>query len=151
MNPPLRGKDDMLALREGLLDGTLDFIATDHAPHTDEEKADGFEKAPFGIVGLETAFPLLYTHFVKNGEWTLKQLLDYMTKKPAEVFGFEYGKLEVGAPADLVLIDLEKEQAIDKEAFFQKEKTHHFNGWVCTGWPAITIYNGKIVWQEEQA
>ena len=136
MNPPLRGKDDMLALREGLLDGTLDFVATDHAPHSDEEKANGFENAPFGIVGLETAFPLLYTHFVKNGEWTLKQLLDYLTNKPADVFGFEFGKLEVGAPADLVLIDLEKEQAIDKEAFLSKGKNTPFNGWVCTGWPA---------------
>ncbi len=151
MNPPLRGKDDMLALREGLLDGTLDFVATDHAPHSDEEKANGFENAPFGIVGLETAFPLLYTHFVKNGEWTLKQLLDYLTNKPADVFGFEFGKLEVGAPADLVLIDLEKEQAIDKEAFLSKGKNTPFNGWVCTGWPQVTIYNGEIVWQEEQA
>ena len=136
MNPPLRAKEDMLALREGLLDGTLDFIATDHAPHTEEEKANGFEKAPFGIVGLETAFPLLYTHFVKTGEWTLKQLLEFLTTKPADVFGFEFGKLEVGAPADLVLIDLEKEQAIDKEAFLSKGKNTPFNGWVCTGMAA---------------
>lgn len=151
MNPPLRGKDDMLALRSGLLDGTLDFIATDHAPHTEEEKANGFEKAPFGIVGLETAFPLLYTHFVKTGEWTLKQLLDYLTIKPAEVFGFEFGKLEEGAPADLVLIDLEKEQAIDKEAFLSKGKNTPFDGWACIGWPQVTIFNGEIVWQEENA
>ena len=151
MNPPLRGRDDMMALREGLLDGTLDFIATDHAPHTDEEKAHGFEKAPFGIVGLETAFPLLYTHFVKTGEWSLKQLLDYLTIKPANVFGFEFGKLEVGAPADLVLVDLKEEQKIDKEAFLSKGKNTPFDGWVCTGWPQVTIYNGEIVWQEEQA
>lgn len=151
MNPPLRGKDDMLALRSGLLDGTLDFIATDHAPHTEEEKANGFEKAPFGIVGLETAFPLLYTHFVKTGEWTLKQLLDYLTIKPAEVFGFEFGKLKEGAPADLVLIDLEKEQAIDKEAFLSKGKNTPFDGWACIGWPQVTIFNGEIVWQEENA
>ncbi len=151
MNPPLRGRDDMMALREGLLEGTLDFIATDHAPHTDEEKAHGFEKAPFGIVGLETAFPLLYTHFVKTGEWSLKQLLDYLTIKPANVFGFEFGKLEVGAPADLVLVDLKKEQKIDKEAFLSKGTNTPFDGWVCTGWPQVTIYNGEIVWQEEQA
>lgn len=150
MNPPLRAKEDMLALREGLLDGTLDFVATDHAPHTQEEKAFGFEKAPFGIVGLETAFPLLYTHFVKTGEWTLQQLLDSLTTKPADVFGFEFGKLEVGAPADLVLIDLEKEQAIDKEAFLSKGKNTPFDGWICTGWPQVTIYNGEIVWQEER-
>ena len=151
MNPPLRAREDMLALREGLLDGTLDFIATDHAPHTEEEKANGFEKAPFGIVGLETAFPLLYTNFVQTGEWTLKQLIDYMTKKPADVFGFTYGRLEIGAPADLVLIDLNKKQAIDKETFLSKGKNTPFDGWDCTGWPQLTIYNGEIVWQEEQA
>lgn len=141
----------MMALREGLLDGTLDFIATDHAPHTEEEKALGFEKAPFGIVGLETAFPLLYTHFVKTGEWTLKQLLDFLTIKPANVFGFEFGKLDIGAPADLVLIDLNKEQKIEKEAFLSKGKNTPFDGWVCAGWPQVTIFNGEIVWQEEQA
>ena len=151
MNPPLRAKEDMMALRAGLEDGTLDFIATDHAPHTAEEKALGFEKAPFGIVGLETAFPLLYTHFVQTGEWTLKQLLNYLTIKPAEVFGFEFGKLEVGAPADLVLLDLNKEQRIDREAFASKGKNTPFDGWNCTGWPQLTMYNGEIVWQEEQA
>ncbi|WP_411747583.1 dihydroorotase, partial [Psychrobacillus psychrotolerans] len=135
MNPPLRAKEDMMALRAGLVDGTLDFIATDHAPHTEEEKSNGFEKAPFGIVGLETAFPLLYTHFVKPGEWTLQQLLDYLTIKPAKVFGFEFGKLEVGSPADLVLIDLKKEQKIDKETFISKGKNTPFNGIVCNGWP----------------
>lgn len=150
MNPPLRAKEDMMALREGLVDGTLDFIATDHAPHTEEEKSNGFEKAPFGIVGLETAFPLLYTHFVKPGEWTLQQLLDYLTIKPAQVFGFEFGKLEVGAPADLVLIDLKKEQKIDKETFISKGKNTPFNGIVCNGWPQLTMYYGEIVWQEEQ-
>lgn len=151
MNPPLRAKEDMIALRTGLEDGTIDFIATDHAPHTEEEKAFGFEKAPFGIVGLETAFPLLYSHFVKTGDWTLKQLLDYLTIKPAKVFGFEFGKLEVGAPADLVLLDLVKEQKIDKEAFISKGKNTPFNGWACNGWPQLTMYNGEIVWQEEQA
>ena len=150
MNPPLRAKEDMMALRAGLVDGTLDFIATDHAPHTEEEKSNGFEKAPFGIVGLETAFPLLYTHFVKPGEWTLQQLLDYLTIKPAKVFGFEFGKLEVGSPADLVLIDLKKEQKIDKETFISKGKNTPFNGIVCNGWPLLTMYNGEIVWQEEQ-
>lgn len=82
MNPPLRGAEDREALIEGLLDGTIDFIATDHAPHTEEEKNETMQRAPFGIVGLETAFPLLYTRFVKTGEWTLKELVDYMTIKP---------------------------------------------------------------------
>ncbi|KJD51885.1 dihydroorotase, partial [Bacillus amyloliquefaciens] len=87
MNPPLRSPEDREALLEGLTDGTIDFIATDHAPHTEDEKQQTMSLAPFGIVGLETAFPLLYTHFVKTGNWTLKQLLDYMTVKPCEAFG----------------------------------------------------------------
>lgn len=147
MNPPLRGKEDLAALREGLLDGTLDFIATDHAPHTAEEKAVGFAKAPFGITGFETAFPLLYTNFVKKGIWTLQQLIDWMTKKPADVFGLPYGKIEVGATADLVLLDLNKEAKIDRTTFVSKGKNTPFDGWACTGWPAKTIYGGKVVWE----
>lgn len=150
MNPPLRGAEDLQALKDGLLDGTLDFIATDHAPHTAEEKNAGFEKAPFGITGLETAFPLLYTHFVKTGEWTLKQLIDWMTEKPADVFGLPYGKIEVGVQADLVLVDLNKEQTIDRNTFLSKGKNTPFDGWVCAGWPVKTIYGGNIVWQEDR-
>lgn len=150
MNPPLRSEEDREALRQGLLDGTLDCIATDHAPHTAEEKSVGFAKAPFGITGFETAFPLLYTHFVKPGHWTLKQLLDWMTIKPAEVFGLPYGKIEVGATADLVLIDLEKEQKIDRTTFVSKGKNTPFDGWDCTGWPVMTIFGGNIVWKDGQ-
>ncbi|MFS0574324.1 dihydroorotase [Sporosarcina sp. 179-K 3D1 HS] len=150
MNPPLRGKEDLLALREGLLDGTIDCIATDHAPHTAEEKSVGMEKAPFGITGFETAFPLLYTNFVKEGKWTLQQLINWMTAKPAEVFGLPYGKLEVGAQADLVLIDLEKVQEIDRTTFLSKGKNTPFDGQKCTGWPVKTIYGGKVVWEDVQ-
>ena len=150
MNPPLRGTEDLAALREGLLDGTLDFIATDHAPHTEEEKAVGFAKAPFGITGFETAFPLLYTNFVKKGTWTLQQLIDWMTKKPADVFGLPYGKIEVGATADLVLIDLNKEEKIDRTTFVSKGKNTPFDGLTCTGWPVKTIFGGKVVWEDGQ-
>lgn len=150
MNPPLRGIDDLEALREGLLDGTLDFIATDHAPHTAEEKAAGIEKAPFGITGFETAFPLLYTNFVKEGKWTLQQLIDWMTKKPAEVFNLPYGTLAVGEEADLVLIDLNKEQEIDRTSFVSKGKNTPFDNWTCAGWPVKTIYGGEIVWEDGQ-
>ncbi|WP_318615505.1 dihydroorotase [Sporosarcina sp. YIM B06819] len=148
MNPPLRGQEDLDALREGLLDGTLDFIATDHAPHTAEEKANGMKTAPFGITGFETAFPLLYTNFVKKGTWTLKQLIDWMTQKPADVFGMPYGKLEVGATADLVLIDLTKEQKIDRTTFVSQGKNTPFDGWACAGWPVTTIYGGQVVWED---
>lgn len=150
MNPPLRSKEDRAALREGLLDGTLDCIATDHAPHTAEEKAVGIATAPFGITGFETAFPLLYTNFVKPGHWTLKQLLDWMTVKPAEVFSLPYGTIEVGAVADLVLIDLQKVQKIDRTTFVSKGKNTPFDGWECAGWPVMTIFGGNIVWKDGQ-
>lgn len=150
MNPPLRAIEDREALREGLMDGTLDCIATDHAPHTVDEKAVGFAKAPFGITGFETAFPLLYTNFVKPGYWTLKQLLDWMTVKPAEVFNLPYGKLEVGAEADLVLLDLEKQQKIDRTTFVSKGKNTPFDGVECAGWPVMTIFGGNIVWKDGQ-
>ncbi|MGM9921240.1 MAG: dihydroorotase [Bhargavaea sp.] len=148
MNPPLRAQEDLEALHEGLLDGTIDLIATDHAPHTAEEKAAGMEKAPFGITGLETAFPLLYTNFVETGRWTLKQLTDWLTEKPADVFGLEYGRISEGLPADLVLIDLEKEKTIDPETFASKGKNTPFEGRSCKGWPVMTIFGGDIVWQE---
>ncbi|KAA6476687.1 dihydroorotase [Bacillus swezeyi] len=148
MNPPLRSTEDREALLEGLLDGTIDFIATDHAPHTEAEKQQSMSLAPFGIVGLETAFPLLYTHFVKNGSWTLKQLLDYMTIKPCEAFGLPYGKLEAGRSADITLIDLERENKIDKNAFLSKGKNTPFDGISCFGWPAMTMAKGKLVYQE---
>ncbi|TWT04700.1 dihydroorotase [Planomicrobium sp. CPCC 101079] len=149
MNPPLRSKEDVEALHEGLLDGTIDFIVTDHAPHTLEEKSNGMDKAPFGIVGLETAFPLLYTHYVETGKWTLQQLIDWMTVKPSETFNLPYGKIEIGQTADLVLLDLEKEQEINVEDFLSKGKNTPFGGWNCKGWPAMTIFGGQIVWQEE--
>ncbi|MCM3616329.1 dihydroorotase [Sutcliffiella horikoshii] len=148
MNPPLRGKADQEALIEGLLDGTIDFIATDHAPHTAEEKAEGMEKAPFGIVGLETAFPLLYTNFVETKKFTLKQLVDWLTVKPAEVFKLQSGKLEEGATADLTIIDLNSLSTVNPETFLSKGKNTPFTGWECKGWPVMTIAEGKLVWQK---
>ncbi|MDR0137291.1 dihydroorotase [Metabacillus idriensis] len=150
MNPPLRGSDDKEALIEALLDGTIDFIATDHAPHTKEEKAETMQLAPFGIVGLETAFPLLYTRFVESNEWTLKQLIDYLTIKPSKAFNLPYGKLEAGSPADLTIIDLEEVKEIDPEAFLSKGKNTPFGGWKCKGWPIATIAQGQLVWEKER-
>ncbi|KOA81259.1 dihydroorotase [Bacillus altitudinis] len=148
MNPPLRGAEDREALIEGLLDGTIDFIATDHAPHTEEEKNETMQRAPFGIVGLETAFPLLYTRFVKTGEWTLKELVDYMTIKPAEAFALPYGKLEEGQIADITLIDLNKEMAIDKKSFLSKGQNTPFDKLNVSGWPVMTLASGKVVYEE---
>lgn len=148
MNPPLRGADDKAALIEGLLDGTLDFIATDHAPHTAEEKAAGIQKAPFGITGFETAFPLLYTELVQKGVITLKQLVDWMTIKPAETFNLPYGRLEKDAKADITIIDLEAEKEVNPETFLSKGKNTPFAGHTLAGWPAATFFEGKLVWQE---
>lgn len=148
MNPPLRAADDKDSLHAALLDGTIDCIATDHAPHTVEEKCCGMVGAPFGIVGFETAFPLLYTNFVKTGKWTLKQLVEWMATKPAEIFELPYGKIEVGASADFTIIDLNKEQLINPEQFKSKGRNTPFGGWSAQGWPVITIFEGKIVYQE---
>ena len=148
MNPPLRAKDDKDSLHTALLDGTIDCIATDHAPHTIEEKCCGMVGAPFGIVGFETAFPLLYTNFVKTGKWTLKQLVEWMATKPAEIFDLPYGKIEVGSVADFTIIDLQKEQDINPEEFKSKGRNTPFTGWKAQGWPVMTIVEGKIVYQE---
>lgn len=148
MNPPLRDKADREALIEGLLDGTIDFIATDHAPHTSEEKNEGIKLAPFGIVGLETAFPLLYTHFVLKNIMSLEQLIGFMTKKPAETFSLPTGTIKVGAPADIVLVNLEEEKVIDPQEFLSKGKNTPFTGWNCKGWPEMTICNGQVVWEK---
>ncbi|WP_088050104.1 dihydroorotase [Virgibacillus dakarensis] len=149
MNPPLRAKGDQKALFEGLLDGTIDFIATDHAPHTETEKAQGFQKAPFGIVGLETAFPLLYTQLVKTNKCSLTQLIDWLTVKPAAVFRLPYGRMEEGAIADITLVDLEKASRINKRNFYSKGRNTPFQGWTVTGLPVMTIAKGKVVYKED--
>src|SRR5699024_2862156 len=149
MNPPLRSKDDQEALLEGLIDGTIDMIATDHAPHTAEEKANGFLTAPFGIVGLETAFPLLYTYLVKTGKLSLQQLVDRMTRIPAEVFQLPYGQLAENELADLTLINLEDSFTIDKNEFASKGKNTPFNDWKVKGVPVLTIFEGTIVYSDD--
>lgn len=148
MNPPLRSKKDQKALIKGLKDGSIDFIATDHAPHTDKEKKAEMKKAPFGIVGLETAFPLLYTHLVLKGVLTLHELIDKMTRKPAEVFQLPYGRLVEGGPADITVIDLKREKAIDPKTFASKGFNTPFAGWKVKGWPVLTMMNGQITWQD---
>jgi len=149
MNPPLRTPRDVEACIQALEEGTIDIIVTDHAPHSAEEKARGLERAPFGIVGFETAFPLLYTKFVKTGRWTLSFLLRRMTSDPARVFGLPTGKLEPGAPADLILIDLENEREVNPETFLSQGRNTPFAGWKLYGWPALTMVDGKVVWTEE--
>ncbi|WJP98598.1 dihydroorotase [Macrococcus bovicus] len=150
MNPPLRSKEDQEALIEALLDGTIDFIATDHAPHAAEEKNQPMVKAPFGIVGSETAFPLLYTRFVKDGDWTLAQLVEYLTTKPADVFKLPYGRLAVGEPADIAVINLDEEYEIKAEDFLSKSSNTPFIGEKVFGNVTLTLAEGKIAYQEGQ-
>ncbi|WP_379131612.1 dihydroorotase [Paenibacillus sp. sgz500958] len=149
MNPPLRSRRDVEACIEALLDGTLDMIVTDHAPHSEEEKAKGMQLAPFGIVGFETAFPLLYTAFVATGKWDLALLVQRMTADPARVFRLNTGVLEAGAPADLTLIDLDSEKEVDPATFASKGHNTPFTGWKLKGWPVKTWVDGKIVWNEQ--
>lgn len=148
MNPPLRGREDREALIEGLLDGTIDCIATDHAPHGLEEKSQSFMKAPFGIVGSETAFQLIYTHFVETGQFTLEQVINWLAVKPAEIFGLNAGTLTVGAPADVAIFDITKTCTIDKEDFLSKGENTPFIGWKVKGETQMTFVNGKLVWQK---
>jgi len=151
MNPPLRSEADRQALLEGLADGTIDCIATDHAPHAAEEKALGIERAPFGITGFETAFPLLYTKLVSEGKMTLEALIRNLTDKAAAIFELPYGKLEVGAEADLVLLDLETEQTVSPERFRSKGKNTPFAGEQLKGFPVMTLVKGEIVFKEDTA
>src|SRR5699024_7374890 len=142
MNPPLRGSEDREALIEGLLDGTLDCIATDHAPHGFEEKNQSFLKAPFGIVGSEYAFQLIYTHFVKTGRFTFEQVIDWMAVKPAAIFGLNTGRLEVGQPADLAVFAIDESYTIDDKEFKSLRVNTPFVGWENYGDTIFTFVRG---------
>ena len=145
MNPPLRSADDREALIEGLADGTIDAIATDHAPHTAEEKSRGLRGSAMGIVGLETAFPVLYTKLVHPGRIPLARLLEAMTTAPRRIFRLG-GGLEPGAPADLAVIDLEHPFTIDPRTFASKGKATPFEGWSVRGRVLLNLKNGIAVY-----
>ena len=138
MNPPLRAREDREALIEGIIDGTIDMIATDHAPHSAEEKSLGLEKSLMGIVGIETAFPLLYTYLVKTGVITLEKLIHLMSIAPRERFG-------ITADEDYCVWDLDAEYKIDPEEFRSMGRATPFAGWTVSGKCVMTIKNGKIV------
>lgn len=147
MNPPLRGEDDMKALIEGVLDGTIDVIATDHAPHSAEEKSKGLEKSLMGVVGLETAFAVLNTKLVKTGVISLEKLIDMMSVKPREIFGLSGGKIAEGESADLALIDADKEWIVNPEKFVTMGRATPFEGWKLQGDNLMTILRGEIVYE----
>ncbi|HYE67658.1 MAG TPA: dihydroorotase [Anaerovoracaceae bacterium] len=149
MNPPLRQKADVEAVRQALKDGTIDAIATDHAPHHEREKDLPFEEAPNGVIGLETSFPVSYTELVKTGILTPLELISKMSTKPAEILGINRGSLWIGEPADLTIIDVEKEYEIQSEAFESKGKNSPFLGKKVSGQTVCTVVDGQIVWKNE--
>lgn len=148
MNPPLRGPQDREALLAGLLDGTIDMIATDHAPHSAEEKSRGLLGSANGIVGLETAFPLLYHYLVRHGELELHELIRLMHHRPNERFGIPHG-LAVGQRANLCVWDLDRHVTIDPEDFLSLGRATPFTGWKAHGVCTLTLADGEIAWQEK--
>ena len=142
MNPPLRGREDREALIEGLKDGTIDMIATDHAPHSAEEKSKGLDGSPFGIVGIETAFPLLYTYLVKEGIISMDRLLELLVTNPRKRFNIPMG-------CDFSIWDLRQNYYIDPEQFQSMGKATPFDGWKVTGKCLATVCDSKLVWLEK--
>lgn len=147
MNPPIRTADDRKALIEGIKDGTIDIIATDHAPHAAEEKAKGLAGSLMGVVGLETAFPVLYTKLVKTGVIPLEKLIDLMCINPRKIFGIGGGLAE-GESADLAVLDLGRRYRIDPAEFFSKGRSSPFEGMEVFGKNVMTFYKGEKIWQE---
>lgn len=147
MNPPLRSEDDRQALIEGLLDGTLDCVATDHAPHAPQEKESPFEDAPFGVTGLETAFASCYTHLVVPGLVPLELLVQRMSSDPAIALGLPVPTLADGAEADVALIDLQATERIGERGFQSKSTNSAFLGDELTGRVLLTIAGGQIAWR----
>ena len=147
MNPPLRDKRDREALLEGLADGTIDMIATDHAPHSAEEKGRGLEKSAMGIVGLETAFPLLYTELVKPGVISMERLMELLHDAPCRRFGLPQGEMD-GPHADFTVFDLSASYPIDPADFLSQGKATPFTGWPVQARCLLTVCNGRLVWQD---
>ena len=138
MNPPIRGEEDRQALIEGIKDGTIDMIATDHAPHSSEEKGRGLEKSAMGVVGLETAFAVMYTHLVKTGQISLEKLLDLMCYSPRRRFGIELGN-------DYTVFDLDKKFTVDPTKFLSMGRATPFEGMELYGECLLTVKDGKVV------
>ena len=147
MNPPLRSADDVAALIEGLADGTVDAIASDHAPHTPTEKQTDFESAPFGVIGLETTVALALDKLFHTGKITLPRLIELFSVNPARILGVEGGQLKVGAPADLTVLDLEKKWTYRAAEGLSKSRNSPFDGWSFRGAPAATIVAGALLFR----
>ena len=147
MNPPLRSAEDVEAIQEALKDGTLDMVATDHAPHHYDEKEAAFADAPNGVVGLETSLGLVYGHLVEKGLIDLLTMVDRMSVAPARVFNLPGGTLKVGSPADVTIFDPNGEWTVDPATFLSKSRNTPFSGWTLKGKPAYTIVGGDVVFE----
>jgi dihydroorotase len=145
MNPPLRTETDRQALLEGLRDGTIDCIATDHAPHTIDDKKVEYDQAAFGVVGLETAVSLCLDRLVGGGILELAQLVSLLSTRPARVLGLAGGSLAPGAPADVTVLDLERRVKVDPSRFASKGRNTPFAGWTLKGGPVLTVVDGRVV------
>jgi len=145
MNPPLRSREDVEAVIEGLKDGTIDIIATDHAPHAENEKAKGLKEAPFGIVGLETCLSLVITRLVNEKHLTLFEAIKKLTVNPAKILNLNKGTLSEGADADITIIDINKEFIVDPTRFESKGRNTPFAGWKLKGLPMMTMKMGEIL------
>jgi dihydroorotase len=148
MNPPLRGEHDREAVIQGLKDGTIDCVATDHAPHSTIEKDIEFDRAANGVVGLETALPLVL-RLVEKDILTLSQAIERMTADPARVLGLEKGTLQVGADADITIIDTAREWVVEADRFYSKSRNTPFDGWKMKGRAVKTIVGGRVVYSEK--
>jgi dihydroorotase len=151
MNPPLRGEEDRLALVEGLKDGTIDAIASDHAPHHQDEKLVEFDEAPFGITGLETSVALVMDRFVRPGVVTPARFVELMSRNPARILGIAKGTLAAGADADVTILDPDAERTVDVTRLLSKSRNTPFNGWTLRGWPVATIVGGRLVHEHSSA
>lgn len=150
MNPPLCSEEDRKALIEGIKDGTIDCIATDHAPHTLDEKMVEFDQAPFGIIGLETAVPLTMDNFVSTGIISVNRLISLFSCNPAKILGLKNkGSLRQNFDADITIINPAKVKTVDKAKFKSLSRNTPFHGKKLRGWPVMTIVGGKIIWREE--
>lgn len=147
MNPPLREAEDLEALAAGLADGTIDAIATDHAPHHADEKAVDFDGAPFGVVGLETAASLVHDRLVSRGRLAMDRFVALFSAGPAKAFGLPGGTLAVGSPADVTVFDPNARGKVDPQRFLSRGRSTPFAGWELSGAPVATIVAGTVVWQ----
>lgn len=147
MNPPLRSEEDKQALLQGILDGTIDVIATDHAPHSAEEKSKGLAGSAMGVVGLETSFAVLYTKLVKSGFITLEKLIELMSVNPRKIFDLPGGEIKEGEVADLALLDLDAKWSVDPDDFLSMGRATPFEGWQLQGKNIMTMCGGKVVYE----